>query len=65
MSNMFPRVYRSFEDFERSELRKLDALYESVDDMMDEMLLGELEEERRRDDDDGNLFDSIDDSDDY
>jgi hypothetical protein len=58
MNSVFPRVYRSFEDFERSELRKLDHLYESVDDMMDEMLLAELEEDRRGDDD-GILFDDI------
>ena len=54
---MFPRVYQSFEDFERFELRKLDGLYESVDGMMDEMLFSEAEEERYRDDD--NLFDEI------
>jgi hypothetical protein len=54
---MFPRVYQSFEDFERFELRKLDGLYESVDGMMDEMLLSEAEEDRYRDDD--NLFDEI------
>lgn len=62
MATMFPRVYRSFEDFERHELRKLDHLYSSVDDMVDEMLRAELEdsdgyEER----DDGILFDRIDD----
>ena len=56
---MFPRVYRSFEDFEKSELHKLDNLYHSVDDMVDEMLLAELEEDARGDDD-GILFDEID-----
>jgi hypothetical protein len=47
MTSAFPRVYRSFEEFERSELRKLDHLYESVDDMMDELLLAELDDDRR------------------
>ena len=55
---MFPRVYRSFEDFERNELRKFDNLYESVDDMVDEMLAAELgDDEPERDD--GILFDEI------
>jgi hypothetical protein len=56
MMSVFTRVYRSFEDFERSELRKLDHLYGSVDDMVDEMLLAELEEEQVERDD-GILFD--------
>lgn len=60
MSSGFPRVYRSFEDFERTELRKLDHLYGAVDDMVDELLLSELEEERDERDD-GILFDKIDD----
>ena len=55
---MFPRVYRSFEDFEKSELRKLDHLYSSVDDMVDEMLAAELDDEKREVDD-GILFDHI------
>ncbi len=58
MASMFPRVYRSFEEFERSELEKFDHLYDSVDDMMDEMLAAELEEDSRRRDD-GILFDDI------
>lgn len=59
MANVFPRVYRTFEDFERSELRKLDHLYGSVDEMVDELLLAELDEaaSERRPDDDGILFD--------
>jgi len=69
MANMFPRVYRSFEEFERAELRKLDGLYDSVDDMMDELLVSELEDEDRgrRGRDDGILFDEIEteDEDDY
>jgi hypothetical protein len=63
MASMFPRVYRSFEEFERSELQKFDHLYDSVDDMMDEMLASELEEDSRRRDD-GILFDDIEELDD-
>jgi hypothetical protein len=58
MANGFARVYRSFEEFERAELRKLDHLYGSVDEMVDEMLMAELEEERE-DREDGILFDDI------
>jgi hypothetical protein len=67
MASGFPRVYRSFEDFERAELRKLDHLYGSVDDMVDELLLAELEEEGRDERDDGILFDRVSDfeDDDY
>ncbi len=61
MAKIFSRVYRSFEDFERNELRKLDHLYGSVDDMVDEMLLAELEEDSGRKEDDGILFDRVDD----
>jgi hypothetical protein len=57
MSNLFPRVYRSFEEFERLELRKLDRLYDSVDDMIDELLLAEMPESRE----DGILFDATED----
>jgi hypothetical protein len=32
-----PKVYRSFEEFERDELRKLDMLTMSVDDLLDQM----------------------------
>ncbi|MFH1132634.1 MAG: hypothetical protein V1754_14965 [Pseudomonadota bacterium] len=59
MASMFPRVYRSFEDFEKSELRKLDNLYYVIDDMVDEMLKAEFEEEAQEEDD-GILFDRID-----
>jgi hypothetical protein len=38
-----PKVYRSFEEFERDELRKLDGLHTSIDDMLDEMFAGELD----------------------
>lgn len=58
MANGFPRVYRSFEEFEQAELRKLDHLYGSVDEMVDEMLMAELEEEKE-DREDGILFDDI------
>lgn len=61
MQSTFPRVYRSFEDFERNELRKLDSLYGSVDDMVDELVLAELDDDGGRGDEDGILFDRIDD----
>jgi hypothetical protein len=32
-----PKVYRSFEEFERDELRKLDGIHLSIDDMLEEM----------------------------
>ncbi len=51
-----PKVYRSFEEFERDELRKLDGLHVSIDDMLDEMFADELDFEKdgksSRDDDD-------------
>jgi hypothetical protein len=52
-----PRIYKSFEDFERDELRKLDGLAGSVDDLLDEMFAEELDFEgggnkRSRDDED-------------
>jgi hypothetical protein len=58
MASGFARAYKSFEEFERAELRKLDHLYGSVDDMVDEILLAELEEEAGERDD-GILFDRI------
>ena len=39
----FPRVYRSFSDFERDELRKLDSLRTTVDDLLDERFADEVE----------------------
>lgn len=60
MAAAFPRVYKSFDDFERKELRKLDNLYTSVDDMVDELLMAELEEDATHESDDGILFDSVD-----
>ena len=36
------RIYRTFEEFEREELRR-DGYFESVDDMIDTMFAGELD----------------------
>ena len=38
----FPRVYRSFAEFEREELRKLDSLRTTVEDMLQEQFAEEL-----------------------
>ena len=43
MSAGFPRIYRSFAEFEREELRKLDTMNSSVDDMMEERFAEELD----------------------
>jgi hypothetical protein len=40
--NAAPKVYRSFEEFERDELRKLDGIHNSIDDMLDEMFAADL-----------------------
>ena len=39
----FPRIYRSFAEFEREELRKLDSLHTTIDDMLDESFSEELD----------------------
>lgn len=39
----FPRVYGSFAEFEREELRKLESLHTSVADMVEERFSEELE----------------------
>jgi hypothetical protein len=39
----FMRVYRSYEEFERDELRRVDSLQSTVDDMLDEMFSEELD----------------------
>jgi hypothetical protein len=39
----FPRVYRSFNEFEREELRKLDSLRTTVSDMLEERFSQELD----------------------
>jgi len=36
------RIYRTFEEFEREELRR-DGYFESVDDMIGDMFAGELD----------------------
>jgi hypothetical protein len=41
--NALPKVYRSFEEFERDELRKLDGVHVSIDDMLDEMFADEID----------------------
>jgi hypothetical protein len=49
----FARVYTSFAEFEREELRRLDSLHTSVDDMVEERFaeevgFGQSEQPRRR-----------------
>ena len=44
----FPRVYESFAAFERDELRKLDSLRTTVDDMLHEQFAEELDFEREK-----------------
>ncbi len=39
----FPRVYTSFAEFEREEIRKLDSMRTTVDDMMEERFSTELD----------------------
>jgi hypothetical protein len=39
----FPRIYRSFGEFEREELRKLESLNTSVDDLVEERFAEELD----------------------
>lgn len=56
----FMKVYRSYEEFERDELRRLDGFHSAVDDMLDEMFAEELDfdpdarrgKKRRHDDED-------------
>ncbi|HET6610562.1 MAG TPA: hypothetical protein VFG83_01160 [Kofleriaceae bacterium] len=38
-----PRVYQSFAEFEREELRKLDSLRTTVDDLIEERFAEELD----------------------
>jgi hypothetical protein len=40
--NADQKIYRTFEEFEREELRR-DSYYESVDDALDELFAGELD----------------------
>lgn len=37
------RIYRSYEEFERDELRRLEGMGTTVDEMLDEMFGGELD----------------------
>lgn len=39
----FPRVYCSFSEFERDELRKLDSLHTTVEDMLEERFTDEMD----------------------
>ena len=43
MSSGFPRIYRSFAEFEREELRRLDTMNSSVDELMEERFAEELD----------------------
>ena len=43
MSSGNPRVYTSFQEFEREELRRLDSLHTSVDDLVEERFATELD----------------------
>lgn len=47
----FPRIYRSFAEFERDELRRLDSLHTTVADLLEERFSEET-----------SLFDEIDES---
>jgi hypothetical protein len=39
----FPRIYQSFSEFERDELRKLDSLRTTVEDMLEERFTEEMD----------------------
>ena len=43
MRSAMPRVYQSFEEFEREEIRKLDSMGSSIDDMLGEIFADELD----------------------
>ena len=45
MSLAFPRLYNSFAEFEREELRKLDSLRTTIDDMLEERFAADLGDE--------------------
>ena len=40
-----PKVYRSFEEFERDELRKLDGIHLTIDEMLDDMFPSERDDQ--------------------
>ncbi len=50
-----PRIYRSYEEFERDELRNIDKLHSTIDEMLDHAFAEELDFEfggrRKREDD--------------
>ena len=39
----FPRIYRSFDEFQRDELRKLDSMGVSVDELFEERFSDEID----------------------
>jgi hypothetical protein len=43
MKNSDQRIYRTFEEFEREELRRMDAVGSSVDEMIDTIFGEELD----------------------
>jgi hypothetical protein len=43
MRSAIPRIYQSFEEFEREEIRKLDSMGSSIDDMLGEIFADELD----------------------
>jgi hypothetical protein len=43
MSSGIPRFYQSFHEFEREELRRLDSLHTSVDDLLEERFSEDLD----------------------
>ena len=43
MSSGIPRIYTSFAEFEREELRRLDSLHTSVDDLVEERFAEDIE----------------------
>ena len=43
MSSGIPRIYTSFAEFEREELRRLDSLHASVDDLVEERFSEDLD----------------------
>ena len=47
-SEAFGKVYRSFEEFERDELRKLDGIHLSIDEMLEDMFPAELESDDKK-----------------
>jgi len=53
MASFNPRIYTSFAEFEREELRRLESLHTSVDDLIEERFAEDLdfgpsEQPRRR-----------------